>query len=200
MKALTVMTVLGILLLAGPRPGHAAPFTFATFLDGASENPSNSSPGIGVAVAILDDTANTLRLVVAFGALEAPTTVAHIHCCVAPPGNVGIATPTVLPGFPLVVTAGVYDHTFDTTLPSTYSAPFLTDFGGGTAAGAEAALLAGLFAGQAYFNIHTSAHERGEIRGFFASVPEPGALELSLVGLGVIAVMIGATVRQRRNG
>jgi hypothetical protein len=192
MRTLSGILVLGILLLAGPRPGHAVPFSFTAFLNGPSENPSNSSPGLGAALAVLDDTANTLTLLVAFVGLEAPTTVAHIHCCVAPPANVSIATPAVLPGFPLGVTSGAYVHTFDTTLTSTYSAPFLTNFGGGTAAGAEAALLAGLMAGEAYFNIHTSAHQGGEIRGFFAAVPEPGTLGLLLVGLGVVAVMIGA--------
>jgi len=38
---------------------------------------------------------------------------------------------------------------------------------GGTAAGAEAALVGGLAAGQAYFNIHTSPFPGGEIRGQF---------------------------------
>jgi hypothetical protein len=40
---------------------------------------------------------------------------------------------------------------------------------GGTTAGAEAALLAGLEAGQAYLNIHTTMFPGGEIRGFLAS-------------------------------
>jgi hypothetical protein len=64
---------------------------------------------------------------------------------------------------------------------------------GGTPAGAEAALLAGLASGSAYLNIHTTLFPGGEIRGFLqpASVPEPATL--TLVGLG-----LGATIRRRR--
>ena len=47
------------------------------------------------------------------------------------------------------------DQTFDTLSNSTYNAPFVTA-NGGTAAGAEAALFAGLAAGTAYLNIHTT--------------------------------------------
>ena len=43
----------------------------------------------------------------------------------------------------------------DLTDPASYTASFVTNFGGGTVAGSEAALLAGLGNGQAYFNIHT---------------------------------------------
>ena len=199
MRTLTVIVVLGILLLVGPPPGHAVTFEFFTLLDGAGENPPNSSPAIGIASAAFDDTAHTLRLATIFFGLEAGTTAAHVHCCIAPPDNVAATVvPPTLPGFPLGVTSGIYDNTLDSLDPSTYSATFVADNGG--TAGAEAALLAGLLAGEAYFNIHTTLRRGGEIRGFFAAVPEPGALELSLVGLGAIAVMIGAKVRQRRNG
>ena len=57
------------------------------------------------------------------------------------------------------------DHTFDLTLTASYNAPFVTA-NGGTAAGAEAALLAGIAAGKAYFNIHTTVVPGGEIRTF----------------------------------
>jgi len=62
-------------------------------------------------------------------------------------------------------------NTLDLTLPSSYSSAFLTA-NGGTTASAEAALLAGLAAGQAYLNIHTTVVPGGEIRGFLA-VPGP---------------------------
>ena len=64
-------------------------------------------------------------------------------------------TPSFI-GFPLGVTSGTYSNIYDTTLASTYRAAFITA-NGGTVAGAEAALFAGLLAGQAYFNIHTVA-------------------------------------------
>jgi CHRD domain len=43
---------------------------------------------------------------------------------------------------------------------------------GGTPAGAEAFLLAGLAAGEAYYNVHSTVFTGGEIRGFLA-VPRP---------------------------
>lgn len=71
----------------------------------------------------------------------------------------------------------------DLTDPASYTASFVTNFGGGTVAGSEAALLAGLGNGQAYFNIHTRAFPGGEIRGHFATVPEPATLMLMALGL-----------------
>jgi CHRD domain len=197
MKALSLL--LGLLLLVGASPSHAVPHAFTAFLDGPSESPSNSSPGLGLALAVLDDTAHTLFLGGAFAGLVEPTTVAHIHCCVAPPGTVSPATFAPLPGFPLGVTDGAFGHTFDTTQDSSFSAGFLAD-NGGTAAGAGAALLAGLLAGAAYFNIHTSAFQAGEIRGFFApaSVAEPGSLALFGTGLIVVGVKVFTRYRMRR--
>ena len=98
--------------------------------------------------------------------LQPATTAAHIHCCISPPGNTGVATTTpTFPGFPLGVTSGSYSRTFDMTAASSYNPAFVTAHGG-TTAGAAAALLAGLQAGQAYLNIHTTMFPGGEIRGF----------------------------------
>jgi hypothetical protein len=80
----------------------------------------------------------------------------------------------------------------DDALGSTYTAAFQNNLGGGTAAGAEAALLAGLQSGRAYFNVHTTAYPGGEIRGFLAAAPEPATLLLLGGGLA------GAVVRRRR--
>jgi hypothetical protein len=89
---------------------------------------------------------------------------------VAPPANAGVATTTpTFTGFPLGVTAGSYLHSFDTTLSSTFNATFITSHGG-TATTAEAALKAGLLAGNAYFNIHTNTFPGGEIRGFLKTL------------------------------
>jgi hypothetical protein len=102
----------------------------------------------------------------AFSGLTTPNIAAHIHCCVAAPGNTGVATtvPTFT-GFPTGVTSGTYSRTFDMLDLSSYNPAFVAA-NGGTAASAAAALLAGLEAGQAYLNIHTTTFPPGEIRGF----------------------------------
>jgi CHRD domain len=179
---------------------QAIPFT--TSLDGPSENPPNASPGTGSALVDFDIGTHTLHVTANFSGLVAPTIAAHIHCCVAPPGNVGVATTTPsFPGFPLGVTDGAFDQTFDTTDLSTYNAPFVAA-NGGTAAGAEAALFAGITAGFAYFNIHTDPEQGGfgggEIRGFLepaqvSGVPAPATLVLLAIGLAGF----GTAVRMR---
>ena len=196
MKALTIIIVFGTLLLVSPSPSPANPLTFTALLNGPSENPPNASPGTGFATAVLDTTLHTLAVSATFNNLLGVTTAAHIHCCTAPPGNIGVATqvPTFL-GFPLGVTSGTYvSPIFNTHDLTTYNPSFINNFGGGTATGAEAALLAGLQAGNAYFNIHTATSDPtkfpgGEIRGFLVqSVPESGTLGLMLIGLGALGL------------
>ncbi len=87
-------------------------------------------------------------------------------------------------GFPIGVTSGSYDNTFDLTMLSSYNPAFVTSHGG-TAATAEAALLAGLADQKSYLNIHSTAYPGGEIRGFLTAVPEPATM--SLLGLGLAA-------------
>jgi hypothetical protein len=155
--------------------------------------------GTGWARATFDTIARTMFVEAEFQDLTGPTTVAHIHCCTAVPetGTVGVATmPGTFPGWPVGVTAGSYQNTFDMTDPASYTSGFLNNFGGGTVDGAFAALLAGLDDGRAYFNVHTQFAPGGEIRGFLRAVPEPGALVL--LGLGLLAVAI--TLRRRSRG
>jgi hypothetical protein len=83
------------------------------------------------------------------------------------------------------VSSGSYSVELDLTVPTNYTAGFVANFGGGTTAGAEAALIAGLTAGTAYFNVHTDAFPAGEIRGFpTLSVAEPPSHAVLLLGLG----------------
>jgi hypothetical protein len=167
----------------------ATVITFKAFLDGPSENPPVASPGTGEATVIYDDVAHTLQVDLEWEGLVGTTAVAHIHCCVDPPGTVGVATfPGTFPGFPAGVMAGTYLGSWALNDVASYTASFVSTFGGGTAAGAEAALVAGMLDGRAYVNIHTSFAPGGEIRGFLREVPEPGTLVLLALGMmGVVA-------------
>jgi hypothetical protein len=149
--------------------------------------------GSGTVQLTFDDVANTLLVEATWAGLSAPTTVAHIHCCIAAPGTVGVAvTPGTLPGFPVGLTSGSYTSPLlDLDDPSTYTVGFVNNFAGGNVANADDVLLAALAAGTAYFNIHSSVFASGEIREFLQPgalpVPEPATLALMVVGLLLIA-------------
>lgn len=183
-------------ILAAALP--AVPASAATWVFETPLTPEvGGTTGTGFARAIFDTSAHTLAITANWSGLTGNTTVAHIHCCVTTPntGTVGVAvTPGTLPGFPTGVTSGSYSTLLDLTQTGTYTAAFLNNFGGGTTAGAEAALLQGMFAERSYFNVHTSFAPGGEIRGFFAvTAPEPQTWALMLLGFGAV----GAALRTR---
>lgn len=174
-------------------PASQAQEGFFTFLTGPNENPSNASPGTGVASVVIDDVAHTMFVHVTFSGLIGNTTASHIHAAAIPPANAGVATTTPsFPGFPTGVTSGSYTRLFDMTLASSYNPAFVTN-NGGTTALAETALFNAIRNGQAYWNIHTSSFPGGEIRGFLAAAPEPASAGLMAFGLG-----LGALVVRRR--
>jgi CHRD domain/PEP-CTERM motif len=169
-----------------------------TFFQGTFAPEATGATGTGSLYMEYDDVARTLSIDASWSGLSGTTSTAHIHCCTALPrtGTAGVALATggILPGFPLGVTAGDYTRTIDLSLTDSYGGTFLTA-SGGTAAGAEARLIANLASGQAYFNIHTTPiHTTGEIRAFVSVVPEPGTTAMWLAGLAGMTLV----ARRRR--
>lgn len=161
-------------------------------MKGTNENPPNASTATGYSYVTLNG--NFLTVTEFFnGLIGGNAAAAHIHCCVAPGNNIGVAVG--FPGFP-AATSGAYNHIFDLTDPNVYTAAFRNGFGGGTAAGAEAALIAGLDAGNAYANIHNQVYPGGEIRANLVASPEPASMALVATGLVTFA---GVGWRRRRH-
>src|SRR5947209_5123937 len=127
-------------------------------LSGANEVPPNASPGTGSVEVVLNTTAQTIEINVTFSGLTSNDVAAHIHCC-APLGTNAIVATTMptfgalgpQPEFPLGVTFGTYDQTFGLLDANFYNPAFVTAHGG-TIAGAETALIAGLESQLTYFN------------------------------------------------
>ncbi len=182
-----IFTILLCVCASWGVPAQAATIIYDANLTGAE----SGSPGTGFAQVTIDTVLNTMEVSVTFSGLTTGTTASHIHCCTASAGigTVGVATtvPTFT-GFPLGVTSGTYDHTFDLTLASSYNPAFVTA-NGGTVSGAMMALLAGLAADKAYLNIHTTEFPGGEISGFLVATPLPAALPLFTTGLGALGLL-----------
>ena len=154
-------------------------------MTGSQEVPPNASPAAGFTFVSLAGSLLTVN-VTWHGLTGGTPAAAHIHCCTAPGSNVGVAVG--FPGFPATL-SGSYTHTFDLTSSSVYTSGFLNNFGGGTAAGAQTALINGLNAGRAYSNIHNAVFPGGEIRAFLTPTPEPSTYALLATGLAGLAAV-----------
>ena len=148
-----------------------AVYHFTADLRGTNENPPTATSGSGTGAVTWNTATHQLTVDITFSGLTTGTTASHIHCCAVPPANAGVATTVPrFAGFPTGVTSGSYLHVLDMTDAGSYNPAFVTSHGG-TVTSAEAALLAGMVAGQAYLNVHTTMFPGGEIRGVLLPAP-----------------------------
>jgi hypothetical protein len=155
--ALRAVIACNVGLLGLPPPAAAASRTFVAPLSGSQEVPAVDTNATGVAVFRLskDGTELSYRLNVAN---IVDVTQAHIHL-----GPAGVNGPVVAWLYPSGPPAQLIPGRTDGVLATgTITAESLV----GPLAGASLAdLVAEMEAGNAYVNVHTSAHPAGEIRG-----------------------------------
>ena len=178
--------LLAAMLLVAATSANAT--TYSAIFSGAAENPPNASLGSGFGT--LRVIGDSILVGIEFSDLGSGLRDGHIHCCTAPTGNAGVAIGFT--GLPLDATSGRIDLLLDLTLASTFRAAFITA-SGGTVDMARARLLAGLDAGQVYYNLHTVNFPGGEIRGNLTAVPEPATWGMMVLGFG----LVGSAVRRR---
>ena len=184
---LSLSAILAFLSLCGL--ARAFTIDFGALLSGPAESPPNTSPATGTADVLFDSVAHTLHVQVSFSGLLGMSTASHIHAATAVPGAGTAGVATTLPyfaGFPIGVTSGTYDHVLDLTDTGSYNPAYMAAHGG-TPAGAEAALLTAMEAGESYLNIHSTVVPSGEIRGFLHRVPD-GAQTAALLAFGILGL------------
>src|SRR5260370_7345829 len=117
--ARTLAVLLSLTGLVGLNYG--ATITFTAALSGANENPVVVSPGTGLTTVSFDTVTQLLTIDLTFSGLPTPTAAAHIHCCISPPGNAGVATTVPpFPVFPLAVPSRPFHRLLDLTQPANY--------------------------------------------------------------------------------
>jgi hypothetical protein len=136
-RAALAAVTLSAFLFAGTS-AFAAMESYTATLNGASEVPPNDTKGTGAVTATYDTATKKFTYTATYSGLTGPATAAHFHG----PAAAGVNAPPVVPIAPTALASPIKG---DATL---------TD-----------AQAADLQSGKWYFNVHTSAHGPGEIRG-----------------------------------
>ncbi|MGT2479635.1 CHRD domain-containing protein [Methylobacterium oryzae CBMB20] len=140
--SLATLLVLAVPLAAGPAVAAGKDVTYRAALNGSSEVPATTSPGQGEITATFDPATKRLSWSGRYSGLTGPVTAAHFHGPAMTGENAGVLVP---------VTAASSPFTGEATL--------------------DDAKAADLAAGRLYFNIHTAANPKGEIRGQLERAP-----------------------------
>jgi CHRD domain len=130
--------------MLGLSPAWAETYTLIASLNGASEVPSNSTTGTGSLTATYDTTTKKLAWTVTYSGLTGAAVAAHFHGPAGPGKDAPVEVPVMVGPSPLQGSA---------TLTPAQEKDLLD--------------------GNVYFNIHTQANPKGEIRGQ-VSKAEPG--------------------------
>src|SRR5688572_22412940 len=126
MKRVALAVVLASSAVVPATNAVAAELIYTASLSGPAESPPNASPGTGSTIVTYDDVAHTLRVQVTFSGLIANTTASHIHVLVPPALTGGVATQVPsFTGFPIGVTSGSMDNTFDLLSSTSWNPTFL---------------------------------------------------------------------------
>jgi CHRD domain len=194
MRKLTIVYVVILFSCLMGTVLEATPITYQASLDGAQTVPPTGSLATGFGTVTVDSATHLLTFQVSWSNLAANPIGLHVHCC-APVGANGMNAIN-FGGSPS--TSGVFVQTVDLTVAALYTAPFLAAHGG-TAAQAEADLLANLAAGSAYLDINNLSFGTGEIRGQLAAVPESATVLLLAAGLASVAAFATKRPNKRMN-
>jgi len=140
--SLVALLALGVPLVAGPAVAAGEGVTYRAALNGSSEVPATTSPGTGEITATFDPGTKRLSWSGRYSNLSGPVTAAHFHGPAKAGENAGVLVP---------VTAASSPFSGEATL--------------------DEAKAADLAAGKLYFNLHTAANPKGELRGQLERAP-----------------------------